>query len=285
MSRLVDLAGPGIGPVSTFAYHAIMCADYRVSPTGNAQDYDAVISSGRKSGALFKQTDEIYLTQIPCLYWPSQPASAARPRPLTDLPAPIFVLGADLDPITPIEFGASIAERARDGYLIETEGGPHVTFGRGNPCVDRPVVRFLVSGDRPATRSITCSGSVADPYIPLPPTNAKEFSDAMDAVVAISDEMLSEPRLLFWDGSSSITSGCRFGGTMKVSLGLVGEKFTFHDCEMADGLVFSGSGQYDYGSDRVTLDITFEGGSLEWVSGSDGTLTGTFRGKTVDEGP
>jgi hypothetical protein len=261
-----------------------MCADYRVSPTGDVQDYDAVIASGRKSGALFKRTDEIYLTQIPCLYWPAQPRSGARPGPLTDLPAPIFVLGAELDPITPIEFGQSIAERARDGYLIETSGGPHVTFGRGNPCVDRPVVRFLVNGARPATRSIACSGSVADPYIPLPPTKERDFSDAMDAVIAISDEMLAEPRLLFWDGSDSISSGCRFGGTMKISLGLVSEKFTFHDCEMADGLIFSGTGAYDYGVDRVTLDIRFDGGSLKWVSGSDGSLTGTFRGRRVDEG-
>ena len=63
-----------------------------------------------------------------------------------------------------------------------------------------------------------------------------------------------------------------------------GEKVAFNDCEMADGMVFSGTGDYDFASGRVALDITFDGGSLTYASGPDGSLTGTFRGRPVDDG-
>ena len=111
-----------------------------------------------------------------------------------------------------------------------------------------------------------------------------DFTDALDAMVTIQNEVLTEPRVLFWDGSGSVTAGCRFGGTLRVSLGFAGEKVVFNDCEMADGMVFSGTGDYDFASGRVALDITFDGGSLTYASGPDGSLTGTFRGRPVDVG-
>ena len=124
------------------------------------------------------------------------------------------------------------------------------------------MVRLLVSGTPPANRSISCSGAVAEPYIPVGSIDVDDFTDALDAVVTIQNEVLTEPRVLFWNGSGSVTAGCRFGGTLRVSLGFAGEKVVFNDCEMADGMVFSGTGDYDFASGRVALDITFDGGSL-----------------------
>ncbi|HET7029883.1 MAG TPA: alpha/beta fold hydrolase, partial [Candidatus Limnocylindrales bacterium] len=136
-ARLVDALGGGEGVgVSSFAYHAITCADYRVSPTADPSDLAAVERFGDSTGATAVRTNEVYTSQYPCLYWPYQPPTAARPAPITQTTFPVFVLGADDDPITPIAGARAIAGRLTDGYLIHTTGGAHVTYGRGDACVD-----------------------------------------------------------------------------------------------------------------------------------------------------
>ncbi len=150
-ARLVVALGSGAGVgVSSFAYHAITCADYRVSPTADPRDAAAVIAAGAAAGVEDLRADEIYSNQLPCLFWPYQPADGSRPAPLTTTPFPVFVLGATGDPITPVGQARAIASRLADGYLIVTRGGPHVTFGRGEACVDEPILAFLLEGRRPA---------------------------------------------------------------------------------------------------------------------------------------
>jgi pimeloyl-ACP methyl ester carboxylesterase len=280
-TRLANLFGFGFSPVSTFAYHAILCADYRVSPTSDTTDVEAVLANGRKSGALEARTADVYLAQLPCLYWPDQPVAPDRPAPLTDLPVPIFVLGATMDPITPIDLGRSIAERASDAYLVVTQGGPHVTFGRGYPCVDRVVTRFLVE-DRLPGRVTHCTDVVADPYIPLSPIDASAFEDAMDAMASLENELIADPLYTFWGGSGDFTIGCRFDGYIAVSVSDAGDQYEFEDCEYARGMVVSGTGGYDAAGEELTFDVSFAGGSLEYSSSGTRTVTGTFRNKKVD---
>jgi pimeloyl-ACP methyl ester carboxylesterase len=283
IAKLANLFGPGISPVSVFAYHAVLCADYRVSPTGDVHDVDAVLVNGQRTGALSARTDEIYLAQVPCLFWPVQPASGARPPALTDLPAPIVVLTATLDPITPVELGRAIAERAPDGYLVETAGGAHVTFGRGDECVDQPVLRLLIDGRPPPSRVVSCEGVVAEDYVPLSTLRARDFSDALDAMSSVERELIADPLYTFWDATGSIRIGCRFGGTVGITNGFAGTTFSFDDCEMADGMALNGSGDFDEEASRMSLDVTFEGGSLEYTSGDERSVVGTFRGRHVDE--
>ena len=280
MARLVNLFGTGLSPVSTFAYHAILCADYRVSPTPDTADVDAVLESGRRSGALDARTDEVYLAQLPCLWWPDQPADAARPEALTDLPLPIIVLGATMDPITPVAMGRAIAERAADGYLVETRGGPHVTFGRGHPCVDAVVMRFLLE-DRLPGRVTPCSGVVASPYIPLSPLAASEFVDALDAMTSLENELLADPLYTFWAGPGEFDIGCRYEGHIAVRVGDVGDEYTFVGCEFARGMAVTGSGGYDPVRDERTFDVSFSGGSLEYTSGTTRSVRGSFRNESI----
>ena len=283
IARLAELFGPGISPVSTFAYHAIMCADYRVSPTQDTTDYSAVIARGHTTGALAARLEDVYYAQVPCLYWPDQPVSSDRPAPLTDLPAPVLVLAATLDPITSVDFGRAIAERAMDGYLVETSGGPHVTFGRGDPCPDRPILRFLLEGQLPASRTVYCDGDVADPYIPLTPLFVSEFSDALEAMSAVESELYADALYTFWDGEGAISLGCRYGGTVSLTVDDARDEFTFNGCEYARGMPLDGTGRYEVDSDTLSLNVTFPDGSLEYTSGASRATHGTFRGKEVDE--
>jgi hypothetical protein len=255
-----------------------------MSPTADTADVEAVIDAGQTSGALRIRTDEIYLVQLPCLYWPAQPATADRPAPLTHLGVPLIVLGARLDPITPIEFGRAIAERADDGYLVETSGGPHVTFARGDPCVDRVVVQFLLEARLPSQRTVNCRGEVADGYYPLSALRAAEFEDAMEAMTSVQNELYAEPDYLYWDGGRTLTTGCRFGGTVTIVADEARESYTFEECAYAQGMALTGRGDYHYESDRVKFSVSFPNGSLEFESRATGrSVSGTFRGKKVDQ--
>jgi len=285
IARLADLFGPGIGgAVSTFAYHAVLCADYRVSPTADTSDFAAVVRAGRTSGALTTRTGDVYFSQLPCLYWPDQPTADVRPAPLTDQPEPIFVLGATLDPITPIEMGRAIAARARDGYLIESSGGPHVTFGRGHDCVDRPIVDFLVDGTLPTWRTIHCSDVVASPYIAVHPIMASGYTDALDAMHSTEDELFADPLFSLTRGQSGLTIGCRYGGFVTVDSTDVKDEFGFEGCEFASGMPLDGTGTYDPGANHLELDLTFPDGDLHYTSDTLRHVTGTFRDESVDQG-
>ena len=283
IAKLAELSGSEIdSSISSFAYHAVTCADYRVSPTADVADVDSVMAAGEKSGALRARTDEVYLTQLPCLYWPEQPADALRPGPLTTLDVPLIVLAAELDPITPIEFGRAIAERAREGYLVETSGGPHVTFGGGNRCVDRVVNRFLLEGQVPSSPTVKCRGEVTEGYYPLTELAGSGFDDAMDLMFAIEAELFSEPRYFYWDGTADLRSGCRFGGTVTVEATELVESYMFDECAYARDLEITGDGSYD--GELFRLEVEIPDGSLTYESTSaTTTVKGTFRGRPVDQ--
>jgi hypothetical protein len=53
---------------------------------------------------------------------------------------------------------------------------------------------------------------------------------------------------------------------------------------MAAGMPLDGTGGYDLDQDVLTFDVTFPGGSLKYTSGAERSVTGEFRGRSVDEG-
>ena len=284
-ARLVAALGSGEGVgVSSFAYHAITCADYRVSPTADPRDVRAVEQAGIAAGVQLTRTDEIYTSQFPCLFWPYQPADARRPAPITSTPFPVFVLGATDDPITPVEQARAIAGRLMDGYLIVTQGGPHVTFGRGDACVDDPVLDFLIDGRRPATRSISCDGFVAGPYVPLSPRSATAFDDALEVMVTAESELFADPDYLLWDGESEIRFGCREGGFIALTPATLEDRIRFADCKFVPDYGLTGSGSYVFDSDTASWSVTTPDGQLNYVATDDErTVTGTWKGQPVDQ--
>jgi hypothetical protein len=283
-ARLVDALGSGeaVG-VSSFAYHAITCADYRVSPTADPHDIQAVEQAGEAAGVTSLRTDEVYATQYPCLFWPYQPPDATRPAPLTTTPFPVFVLGATADPITPVDQARAIAGRLSDGYLIVTTGGSHVSFGRHDDCVDQPVLAFLLEGQRPASRSITCDGIVAEPYIPLTPSAVSDYTDALDAMRSTEAELFADPEYRLREGPADIRIGCRHGGFIAITPTTLQDNIRFADCSLVAGLPLEGTGTFVYADATTSWSITAPDAALDYVSTGDrGHVSGTWRGAPVD---
>jgi hypothetical protein len=108
------------------------------------------------------------------------------------------------------------------------------------------------------------------------------FTDALDAMGSLEDELLADPGYLFWDADRDTRIGCRFGGTVKLSATRTSDTFEFDDCEMARGMEMNGTGEYSYIKAAFSADVTFKGGSLEYASGSDRSVKGVFRGRHVD---
>ena len=283
MARIARVLGPGVAAgVSSFAYHAVTCADYRVSPTADPHDVAALRAAGVAAGVDALRTDEVCGAQVPCLVWPVQPVDGTRPVPLTTTPFPVFVLGATGDPITPIDQARAIAARLSDGYLIETAGGPHVTFGRGDRCVDEPIARFLIDGVRPAARSIHCAGEVAEAYIPLTADTAADYGDALDAMAATETELFADPEYQLWDGQQELRVGCRHGGFFVVTAGTVKDRLRFADCAFVTGLSLTGTGTYIYADDLVRWTVTAPDGRLDYVSSTtEQSVSGTWEGRPV----
>ena len=284
LARLVNILGPSVGAgESSFAYHAVTCADYRVSPTSDPRDAAALAAAADAAGVDELRTDEVFGAQYPCLYWPYQPADGTRPLPLTTTPFPVFVLGATGDPITPIGQARTIAGRLVDGYLIETTGGPHVTFGRGESCVDGPVVRFLLDGTRPSERTLRCPGDVAEAYIPLTAATAAGYADALEAMTSTESELFAEPEYQLWSREAEVRAGCRHGGFLVVIPETRQDNLRFADCAFVAGLPLTGTGTYRFDDDVVRWTVSAPDARLEYVStSSQQSVSGTWEGRPVE---
>jgi hypothetical protein len=181
---------------------------------------------------------------------------------------PTLVLVADADPITPVNQGDSVYRRLADGWLVTTRGGPHVTFGRGNPCPDRLVTAFLVSGTPPGARETTCPGRLVDPYVPLPPRAASGFASLKAGLESAETQLQYLPEFAYWDGVTPTGVGCDARGAFRMTATAVGARFAFRRCAFTRGLTMTGRGSYDYGTDRFVLDVRVSGrwsGTVRYV--------------------
>jgi hypothetical protein len=195
----------------------------------------------------------------------------------------VFVLGATGDPITPVGQARAIASPLSDGYLVITEGGPHVTFGRGRDCVDRPVVDFLLDGRRPAGRAISCPGHIADDYMALTARDKSGYGDALDAMIAAETELFADPEYVLWAGVRDLQVGCREGGFFVVTSLTDRENLRFSECAFVTGLPLTGIGKYDFDSGDLTWTVTVPGGKLQYRATSSGRhVSGAYDGKAVD---
>ena len=174
----------------------------------------------------------------------------------------MFVLGATADPITPIEGARSIADRLADGYLITTLGGPHVTFGRGDTCVDAPVVGFLIDGRRPQDRSIDCRGEVVAGYVGLTPEDLAGYEDGLSAMRFTEAEMFADPQVSFWNGDDDLQVGCRYGGFFTMTDLTNRDNLRFASCQFVAGLPVTGIGTYELATGAMHWDVKVPDGVL-----------------------
>jgi pimeloyl-ACP methyl ester carboxylesterase len=169
LDRLGNAAGSG--PTADFSdalFLAVECTDYDYVPQGG--DPRAVLDQWLDRAAA-EGIDQLrlgvhYYDKAPCLFWPGSATTpdVALPAPVTDPPYPVMVLNADTDPNTPF-----IGARRVLGALTPGAGpadaavvqvyGPHVVYGRGDPCIDDPVDTFIETGQVPAERVTVCRWS------------------------------------------------------------------------------------------------------------------------------
>jgi pimeloyl-ACP methyl ester carboxylesterase len=265
---------------SDAVYYAVECNDY---------DYGSAVEffrAGDPVEAALPRLASIFYGDLPCAYWPEDGFDPGRPAPLIAEGIPTLVMVGTADPATPIGNAYRIVEHLADGYLVVEEGGPHVIFGWGNACVDDLVTAYLVEDQMP-DRETTCAGVVIDPYVSLPPADASEFSDPLQAMISVDDEIYYLPEYYYWDLETPTSVGCPFGGTLAFEPSDAGEQFTLAGCAFTRGFVMTGTGEYNYDEERFSLELTVAGplsGEMAYVREGAGSvsLKWAYGGKIID---
>jgi pimeloyl-ACP methyl ester carboxylesterase len=268
-------------------YFAVECNDYDYfsgTPEERAEAYmragDAVDVSNPRFASLF-------YAEVPCLFWPGMPVTE-RPAPFTGEGIPTFVLGATADPATPVENGERVYENLDNGYLVTTQGGAHVIFGRGDACPDELITAFLVDDELPPEREIICEGTIASDYVANAPANASEFADPLEAMDSAYTEIYYLPEYYYWDQITPQTVGCPYGGTLSYEPTDTGSSITLDNCAFSDGFSMTGTGVDNYygdGSAKLDVDVTgLADGELIYQYDGEGiiTVTGTYDSEEVD---
>lgn len=268
-------------------FYGVECQDYGYPgsmPDERAENYLDVVDPFETS---IPRLASIIYGDLPCAYWPDASTGPTRPDYLVAEGIPTLVLGATADPATPVQHGINVYQHLADGYLITTEGGPHVTFGYGNECPDALVTDFLVNDVVPAQRETVCEGIVADFFVPVSPANAKEFQDPIEALSSIETEIYYLPEFFYWDVFTPTSVGCTYGGAFDFTVSNNGIRylFEFDRCEFFDNLKMSGTGHYNTETDRFVLDIKTTGRwmcDVEYVrQGERVAVHGQCNGKPV----
>jgi pimeloyl-ACP methyl ester carboxylesterase len=272
---------------SSASYYAINCTDYIFpgeTPDERAENY---LRQGDQIDETFKHFDSSFYSFLPCVFWPGNSVSPA-PAPLVAPGIPTFVLGATADPATPVQNARSIFQNLDDGYLITMEGGPHVIFNRGEPCVDDVITKFLVNGEKPASREIQCEGIIAENYVPLSPSDASAFANPLEAMRAAYREIFFLPEFLFWDEQTPRSIGCRYGGSLHIEANESGARLTLKNCAFAQGFIMTGSGIDNFKHEsvvKIEVEVTgLKEGKLTLSKSADGLylVTGTYGGEEVN---
>jgi pimeloyl-ACP methyl ester carboxylesterase len=269
---------------SDATYYGVECMDFAYGSGTAAQRAAAYLAAATAADVADVRLGSVFYGDLPCAYWPVHPPTADRPDFLTKTPYPVFILASTTDPATPYAGALRIMQHLTDGYLIVEPGGPHVIFGRGDPCPDDPVTTFLVDGQRPGTRFITCDFTGTDPYVPIPADTVAEYRDALAAMTAMDDELHASADYLAWDGEEPLTYGCTFGGSIEYTAHRDGDMATLDACEFTDGLPLTGRATIDMTRGTFVLKATGPSAtSLQYGrdSGGRASVTGTWFGKPV----
>ena len=241
-------------------YYAVECLDYGLPGATAEERATTYLAAGRDRGMETASLGEVFYGDLPCAFWPAQPADTNRPSLLGNVPYPLFVLGATLDPATPWANGERIAAAAPDnGYVIVKPGGPHVIFGRGESCPDDLVTAFLEDGTLPTSRRTVCPGDVADDYVPLPPMISTEYASTRAALASADDEIKNAVDYWYWDGEEPLQTGCRLGGTITYTPVKRGYELQLDGCSWSRGLGLAGTGLINIDDDTFTLSVAQSG--------------------------
>ena len=240
-------------------YFGVDCRDYHYYDGTQQQRSDAYLAQAEQVGASLPRIGgTTFTSDYTCIWWPGPPPPSTRPAPLHNPGIPTFVVVSTADPITPATQGRAVYSRLDDGYLITTQGGPHVTFGRGIACPDNLILNFLETGRRPTKRETVCPGSVVGGYLALAPARARTFASLSDAMVSFQKQFSRVPEYWYWSGQVAQATACPVAGTMRFRATDSGYAIRFDGCSFTRGVAISGTG-HDATSGRFTVDGTIAG--------------------------
>jgi pimeloyl-ACP methyl ester carboxylesterase len=265
-------------------YYAVECQDYSfLADAGTAEErLEAWLDLGATTGVAEQRLGSVYYGDLPCLFWPAQPGTVPRPAAITDAPYPTLVLNADTDAPTPVTNAMRVFGRLDDAALVLLQGGPHVIFDWGYPCVDELVSEAISTGELPPVRVTVCGGDVADAYVAVAPDDTAGYDDPLAAASSIADQLANHSDYAYWDGTDVLALGCDHGGTLEYAPTAVGSDITLNGCELTDELPVSGSGTFDDEAGTVHLDLVLPDGELRYDSdGATESVAGTYDGEPV----
>lgn len=240
-------------------YFGVDCRDYHYYDGTQQQRSDAFLAETERLAAQLPRIGGgLSTSDYPCIWWPGEQPPSTRPTALTNPGIPTFVIVATADPITPASQGRAVYSRLDDGYLITTQGGPHVTFGRGFACPDNVILNFLETGKRPVRRTTVCPGPVVRDYLPLPPARARSFPSLDDALVSFQQQFRRVPEYWYWSGQEAQATACPVAGTMRFRATAAGAAITYRGCSFTRGVSITGKGSEAI-SGRFTIAGTIAG--------------------------
>jgi pimeloyl-ACP methyl ester carboxylesterase len=242
-------------------FYGVECQDYVYPGTTPGERSELYLDAADPFETSIPRLASVIYGDLPCAYWPHASSDLTRPGYLLAAGIPTLVLGATADPATPVSHGVNVYQHLTDGYLITTEGGPHVTFGYGNECPDALVTDFLVNGVVPAQRETVCEGYVADDFVPVAPRAAKSFHELAEALSAAETEIYYLPEFYYWDGYTPTSVGCTYGGTMYFDTDEAGTTYNFewNRCQLIANFSLTGSGFHDTENDSMGADVKISG--------------------------
>jgi pimeloyl-ACP methyl ester carboxylesterase len=267
-------------------FYAVECSDYAYFEGTVEERAEAFLRAADEIEARVPRFGSLIYGDLPCVFWPGQPLKE-RPSAFAAQGIPTFVLGATSDPATPVANAKRIFDHLHDGYLIVTQGGAHVVFGRGNACPDDLIRDFLVEGTRPKERQIKCEGVVSDPYLPVAPADAADFESPLEALDALTTDLLYLPEYYYWDGATLMMTACPKGGALSFAPSFSRDQFRFSRCAFSEGFTITGSGSYDYESGDLILSVQVGGyktGQMNYLLNSEGRsfISGEFDGNLIE---
>jgi pimeloyl-ACP methyl ester carboxylesterase len=273
---------------SDAAYFAVTCNDYDYfegTPDERAAQY---LRAGDMADQDVPRMNSVFYGDLPCAFWPRASAVPKYDAGFATL-IPTLVLNATADPATPFEQGMAVAGRLSNAYAINTEGGPHVLFARGNACPDDIVDAFLVDDVMPEQAVTRCEGEWVTAHVPVAPADARDYGNALDAMIALEHSLYNAPAFYYWDGAGEDAIGCDKGGSAAFSPDALKERvvrFALERCAFSGGFAVTGNGSLDLDADRWTFKVVvsgFQAGTLTYTrDGDDLRLTGTLDGRRVN---
>lgn len=274
---------PFYADVTAASYWATRCADY-------GADRGVPVSYIRHAAeAATARGDSLpggIWLELPCLEG-FEPADGTPVPLLTPedpaWSAPTLVLTATADPVTPPGMAHRIAERLPVAHVVETEGGPHVTFPSGWECPDDEVTSFLIDGDLPERTSTRCDGMIIGWYTALPLASSSAYGSAEELLFSIEENLYGSAPYLYWDGNGRMFP-CLHGGAFTLRTGADADIFGFRDCALIRDWPMDGMASLGWDGTTV-IDITAPDSELHYELG-DGPprVTGVLNGEPVEDG-